>query len=147
MYSSMSLNMLEHISTFILSSPCFTIFIRCCSLQFNIGNGRTTSLVLIRWIISEVLFIHFEHLGIFWMNRLYVSLLEWGFQAFSFLFIVLLCLIQCFKHSSRSSSLRSILKSQVWDVLKLSFLSKNYPFHATSDDTTHSLYSITLCIL
>lgn len=110
----MSLNLFEHNSTFILSSPRFTISVQGHSSQSKIGKGRTTSLVLVRWIISEVLFIHFEHLGVFCMNWLYISLLKGGFQAFCFLFIILLHLIQCFKHSSCSSSLRSILKSQVW---------------------------------
>lgn len=149
MYSSMSLNMFKHTSTFILSSPCFTISIQCRSSQFKIGNGRTTSLVLVRWIISEVLFIHFEHLGIFFMIRLYISLLEGDFQAFCFLFITLLCLIQCFKHSSCSSSLRSILKSQVWlkcfkDVssIKKWLISWHFWWHHTLFVEHYSLYCV-----
>lgn len=67
---------------------------------------------LTRWIISEVFCYHFEHLGIFCMNRLYMSP-QRMFTSICFLFITL-CFIQCFKHCSCSSSLRSILKSQVW---------------------------------
>lgn len=94
-----------------------------------------------RWIISEVFCNHFEHL----MNTLYMSP-QRIFPSICFLFITLY-LMQCWNtvHVLLAYDLQNYTFD--WDISKMSLLSKSDSFHATSDDISHSLYSIFLYLV